>query len=56
MGLGSGLVGAMLYRGLIDQQYVHDFRMHTEEIAGWGVGLLVGGLVAYRPFMSNPPP
>src|SRR5690348_10303230 len=48
IGLGSGLLTAMLYRGLIDHQYLSDLRMHTEELAGWGAGLLIGGLTAYR--------
>jgi hypothetical protein len=56
MGLGSGMLVAMLHRGAVEHMYLSDFRMHTEEIAGWGAGLLVGGCVAYRSFLSNPPP
>ena len=55
MGLGGGMLVAMLYRGALDHQCLSDFRMHTEELAGWGAGLLIGGFVAYRSFLSNPP-
>ena len=55
IGLGTGLLTAMLYRGLIDHQYLSGFRMDTDEIAGWGGGLLIGSLAAYRCFLSNPP-
>lgn len=54
-GLGAGLMTAMLYRGLIDHQYLSGFRMDTDELAGWGGGLVIGSLAAYRCFLSNPP-
>lgn len=56
MGLGSGLLVAMLRYHNDDHQYLWDFRMYSNEAAGWGAGLLVGGAVAYRAFISNPPP
>lgn len=56
MGIGSGILVAIYFHGKGEHQYLSGYRMHTDELAGWGAGLLVGAFVAYRAFLSNPPP
>jgi hypothetical protein len=55
IGFGSGLLTAMLYgiSGYI--KFVWPYHMTTDELAGWGAGMVAGGLVAWRLFLSNPP-
>jgi hypothetical protein len=54
-GFGSGLLMAMLYVGMWKDQYIRELGAMTAELAGWGAGLVVGTLSAWRLFLSNPP-
>jgi hypothetical protein len=55
IGLGCGLLVAMLFRGKVDPVYFRDFGMYVQDVAGWGAGMIGGGLVAWRLFIANPP-
>jgi hypothetical protein len=55
IGFGGGLLTAMLFHAVGHVSYMSDFRMPTDELAGWGAGMLAGGFVAWRLFLSNPP-
>lgn len=54
-GFGSGVLTAMFCRHAGAHDYLLEFGMYTDDLVGWGAGLLVGGLIAYRSFISNPP-
>ena len=55
LGLGSGIAAAMVYRGKYPLSLVPEWSMLTDELAGWGFGMVVGGLVACWAFIRNPP-
>jgi hypothetical protein len=55
IGFGSGLLTAMLYRATGNVTFMLDFRMTSDQLAGWGAGMLVGGFVAWRLFLTNRP-
>lgn len=52
-GLGSGLA----WFGYLGERhyYESDFGMTTDELSGWGVGMLLGGVAAYWLFLRRPP-
>jgi hypothetical protein len=45
----------MLYRGKVEHFYLRDFGVGTEDIAGWGAGMIGGALTAWRLFITKPP-
>ena len=55
IGFGGGLLTAMLFRAMGEASYMSDFRMTSDQLAGWGAGMLAGGSVAWRLFLANPP-
>jgi hypothetical protein len=55
IGLGCGLLVAMVYRGKVEHVYLGEFGMNTEDMAGWGAGMIGGGLTGWRLFITNPP-
>ncbi len=55
MGVGAGLLTAMHYQAAGQIGYLADFKMSVDEIAGWGAGMLVGGLAAWQALLRNPP-
>lgn len=55
IGFGSGLLTAMTFQTIGQPSYNSDFRMLSNELAGWGAGMVCGGLAAWRLFLSNPP-
>jgi hypothetical protein len=55
LGIGSGLLTAMFFHATGNYSYLSNLRMTTDELAGWGTGMLVGGLVAWLLLLSNPP-
>jgi hypothetical protein len=55
IGLGCGLLVAMLFRSKFPSGYVIEFGMPADYVAGWGAGMVVGGLTAWRLFITRPP-
>ncbi|HWB07836.1 MAG TPA: hypothetical protein VG826_01235 [Pirellulales bacterium] len=55
LGFGSGLLTAMTLHTCGHVSYISDVRMPSDELAGWGTGLVCGGLAVWRLFLSNPP-
>jgi hypothetical protein len=55
IGFGSGLLTAMLYHATGHMTFMSDFRMTSDQLAGWGAGIITGGFVAWRLFLINPP-
>ncbi len=55
IGLGSGLAWFAHHREKYNPDYIGDFGMDTNELGGWGIGMLVGGAAAYWLFLRNPP-
>jgi hypothetical protein len=57
VGTGTGLLAAMVYKAIFYEHRVYetDFGMMGEELAGWGAGLLVGGITVCRLFIYHPP-
>ena len=54
IGGGSGFLAAMIHLGMFHGPYHEEFGATSELIAGWGTGLAVGGLVAWRAFDLPP--
>ena len=55
LGLGSGLAWAMNHRANYGNILISEYGMATDEIAGWGMGMFVGGLAVAWAFLRNPP-
>lgn len=57
VGTGGGMLVAMFYKGMFYEHRTHeyDFGMMSEELAGWGAGLFIGGVIACRLFILHPP-
>ncbi|HVX13306.1 MAG TPA: hypothetical protein VHC22_19130 [Pirellulales bacterium] len=55
IGFGSGVLTAMLYQAMAQVTFMSDFRMASDQLAGWGAGMVTGGFVAWRLFLINPP-
>jgi hypothetical protein len=54
-GFGSGLFAAMMCLGMFGESFLEAFGATNTELMGWGVGMLVGAIVAWRLLLTNPP-
>jgi hypothetical protein len=54
-GVGSGLFAAMMCLGMFGESFLEAFGATNAELMGWGVGMLVGAIVAWRLLLTNPP-